>query len=242
MKKIRALFLVFLIVVFFLGMYVSFPSEKKTEGFSTAKSEESSCPDLLVQKGNVLMLYNTSRPIVDGENPIPFFTLDDYIQYLETQRKKGIVCPVLYLQQEYNTQGEGVYRMRPSPFDPQGGLPPMITATTTNFSVPEQITKHLDASRENAPYNAGNYAGFDPQGLYIGVYTDVDERHDSTKLNSISDNPMDSNWAGVNYTQQMVDSGKYAENNIHKPVLFTANNVEFRPSFPSATRPPVDIL
>lgn len=241
MKTVRILFLSFLILVFLAGMYVISTYGKK-EGFSNTKNEGSDCPDLLVQRGNVLMLYNTNKPIVDGENPIPFFTLDDYIRYLETQRKNGTVCPVLYLQQEYNTQGQGVYRMRPSPFDTQGGLPAMVTTDTTNSAVPEQITKYLDASRENAPYNAGNYAGFDPQGLHIGVYTDIDQLHDSTKTDSISDNPMDPNWAGVTYTQQMVDSGKYEENNISKPVLFTANNVEFRPSFPSHTRAPVDIL
>jgi hypothetical protein len=57
---------------------------------------------------------------VDGINPIQFGSLDDYIRYLEVQRKSGIHCPVLYLQQESNDQGQDVYRMRPSPFDLQG--------------------------------------------------------------------------------------------------------------------------
>jgi hypothetical protein len=241
MKPVRILFVSFLLLVFLAGMYVISTYGKKEE-FSNPNPGGSGCPDLLVQKGNVLMLYNTNKPIVDGENPIPFFTLDDYIRYLEIQRKNGTVCPVLYLQQEYNTQGQGVYRMRPSPFDAQGGLPAMVTADATNATVSKQITKYLDANRANAPYNAGNHAGFDPQGLYIGLYTEIDQIHDSTKRDSISDNPMDPNWAGVTYTQQMVDSGKYEENNITKPVLFTANNVEFRPSLPTHMRAPVDIL
>ena len=31
---------------------------------------------------------------------------------------------------------------------------------------------------------------------------------------------MDPNWGGVEYTQQMIDTGKYEENNITKPMLF----------------------
>lgn len=241
MKNMKILFLLFLLSVFIIGMYVTAyhgNDESAKEGFSNSGggiSTDSSCPNLLVKKGNSLLLYNTNKPIVDGENPIPFFTLDDYIQYLEIQRKSGVQCPILYLQQETNTQGQDVYRMRPSPFDQQGGLP------TT--AAPIQVMKALDANRDNAPFNAGNYPGFDPQGLHIGVYTDIDKTHDSTHDNVISDNPMDSNWAGVLYTQKMVDSGKYIENNVSKPLLFTANNVAFHPRLPTdGTRPPIDIL
>lgn len=239
MKRIRILFIIFLIIVFFTGMYVTYAyrNGNKKEGFAT----NSSCPNLLVKKGNVLMLYNTNKPIVDGENPIPFFNLDEYIHYLENQRKNGVQCPILYLQQESNTQGQDVYRMRPSPFDQQGGLPTMTTLYKES-DLPKEIVKALDANRENEPYNSGNYNGFDSQGLHVGVYTDIDLIHDSTKQNSISDNPMDPNWAGVTYTQQMVDSGKYEENNITRPVLYTPKNGSFNPNLPTIVKPPVDIL
>jgi len=100
----------------------------------------------------------------------------------------------------------------------------------------------VDASRENKPYNEGNYAGFDPQGQYIGTYTNLDQIHNSTKQNKISDNPMDPNWAGVTYTQQMIDSGKYADNNITRPVLGAPPNASFYPGLPAPTKGPVDIL
>jgi hypothetical protein len=215
-------------------------SDEKTPEIS-GNTDISPCPNVLIKQGGSLLLYNTLEK-ESNTNPIPFFNLDEYLLYVKNQRNKGVRCPVLYLQQEYNTQGQGVYRMRPSPFDAQGGLPAMVTADDTNATVSKQITKYLDANRANAPYNAGNHAGFDPQGLYIGLYTEIDQIHDSTKRDSISDNPMDPNWAGVTYTQQMVDSGKYEENNITKPVLFTTNNVEFRPSLPTHMRAPVDIL
>jgi hypothetical protein len=236
MSKVKMIFVIFLLLVFLLGLYIyvtdKFPlfPKAKAEAFASGaqggEESESGCPNLLVQRGNVLMLYNTNKPIVDGENPIPFFNLDEYINYLEIQKSRGIECPALYLQQESNAQGEDVYRMRPSPFDLQGGLP----TTTTLYQKPD-VTKTVDAGRENAPYNANNYSGFDPYNMYTGVYTDVDVIHDSTGTRKLSDNPMDDNWAGVTYTQQMVDSGKYADNVITKPVL-TQPKTTFHPTLP----------
>ena len=228
MKKVKAFFLFFLIVTFLLGIYFIF-SQNLNETFST---NVSSCPNLLIQKGNVLMLYNTNQPMEEGKNPIPFFNLDEYINYLEIERSRGNNCPVLYLQQENNAQGQDVYRMRPSPFDLQGGLPTMV---------PQTAAKIVDANRANPPYNANNYAGFDPNGLDVGQYTELDQIHDSTKQRKISDNPMDPNWAGVIYTQQMVDSGKYDENEVSRPILFTPKTA-FYPTIAGPTKNPVDIL
>jgi hypothetical protein len=236
MKLLRFLFIVFLVVVFISGFFVLLSQKNGIgsgkEGFdnttttNSTSTTQDSCPDLLIQKGAVLLLYNTKQPLVDGTNPIPFFNLDEYIQYLENQRIKGMNCPVLYLQEETNTQGQDVYRMRPSPFDLQGGLPPMVNMTATKMPV----VNVKDASRENTIYNKDQYAGFDPQGQYIGVYTNIDKIHDSTDAKRISDNPMDDNWAGTTYTQQMIDSGKYEDNNITRPKLFQPKNTAFYPT------------
>ena len=238
MNRIQTFVTLFFIIAFLAGIYVIL-NGGISEGFDSPVQgqNDSSCPDLLVQKGNVLLLYNTKAPIVDGVNPIPFFNLDEYINYLDIQKGQGKSCPVLFLQQENNAQGQDVFRMRPSPFDLQGGLQPMNQVDQSALPV-----KVLDASRENSPYNQNNYAGFDPQGQYIGVYTNIDQIHNSTKQNKISDNPMDPNWAGVTYTQQMIDSGKYAENNITRPVLGAPPNTSFYPGLPAPTKGPVDIL
>ena len=244
MKQIKILFILFLFAVFLSGLYFTMfygkpcGCNKKKEAMtqSSNSNADTECPNLLVQKGNVLMLYNTKQPTVEGTNPIPFFNLDEYIHYLEIQRGKGIVCPVLYLQQENNAQGEDVYRMRPSPFELQGGLP-----TASSIAAHGDVVNIIDANRENPPYNSNNYAGFDPQGQYVGVYTNLDKVHDSTQMNKISDNPMDPNWAGITYTQQMIDSGKYEENNISTPILF-APKTAFYPSIQGPLPPPKDIL
>lgn len=251
MDMYRKLFIAFLILTFILGLYVivyhDAPScsakkrQGKQEGLETQTTGSESCPNLLVQRGNVLMLYNTDLPTVEGSNPMPFFNLDEYIHYVDLQKERGIDCPVLFIQQENNAQGEDVYRVRPGPFDPQGGLP---TETNVSTEVMDKITnaiEHADASRDNPPYNQNNYPGIDPQGLHIGQYTDLDAIHDSTSSKTISDNPMDANWAGVIYTQQMIDSGKYAENEISKPTLFNPKT-QFLPSIPTHIPPPKDII
>jgi hypothetical protein len=230
------------------------------------------CPDLLIKKGKALLLYNTSKPM-DETNPIPFNSLDEYIYYLEAQRKLGNTCPILYLQEESNAQGEDVYRIRPSPFDQQGGLPaitdinkknpfpPMsISDTTKTYTPPtpaitdmnnttlskmtplnNKAIKTIDASREDPPYNAGQYAGFDPYGQYIGKYTDLDALHAGTSIsNKISDNPMDPNWGGVEFTQKSIDTGKYEDNNVKKPLLYQPK-LAFIPNDPN-NPPPRDIL
>jgi hypothetical protein len=71
-----------------------------------------------------------------------------------------------------------------------------------------------DASRENTSYNTNMYAGFDPTSQYVGVYTNIDEIHASTSYSELSENPMDSNWGGVYYTKDAVDSGKYKDDEV----------------------------
>jgi len=228
MNQSRIVFILFLLIVFLAGLYVYvtnglMPKSKESfdsiEVSNTGTTNNSSCPNLLVRRGNVLMLFNTKAPKIDGVNPLPFYSLDEYINYVETQRNSGMVCPILYLQQENDLQGNDVYRVRPGPFDSMGGAP---------------VTPYLDASRENGKYNQGTYLGFDPTSQYVGRYTEIDKTHDSTKIQNrspnaatpaLSDNPMDSNWGGVLFTQDKIDSGKYAENEITKPVFANAPNV-----------------
>ena len=188
------------------------------QGDSGSASAASDCPDLLVQKGDRLLLYNSKKPESDT-NPIPFLNLDEYIYYLAQQRKIGNDCPILYLQQENNAQGQDVYRIRPSPFDPQGGLPP-ITNLNQPAAGPAGPVVVKDASRQHGPYNKNNYSGFDPTSQYVGVYTNIDVIHDTTKAVPMSDNPMDPNWGGVDVTNEAVESGKYSENSVIKPMLF----------------------
>lgn len=53
------------------------------------EEKEESCPDLLIRRGNTLLLYNSKLDVIDGINPLPFYNLDEYINYLEIERKKA---------------------------------------------------------------------------------------------------------------------------------------------------------
>lgn len=90
------------------------------EGFS---SNDQSCPNLLIQKGNKYYLFNSSKAKVPGVNPIEFNNLEEYTQFIDWYRSQGIHCPILYLQEGYDAQGSQVFAMRPSPKSLCGGSP-----------------------------------------------------------------------------------------------------------------------
>jgi hypothetical protein len=223
-KTLNIIFLLFLVLVFLLGFYLYvfdfsvFKESMKSE--INENPTDNNCPDILINKGNLLLLYNSKQPEAKGINPIEFKNLDEYISYLETEKKKGIRCPVLYLQLENDAQGNDVYRMRPGPFDQEGGLPTPLV----NKENPADI---IDSNRDNPPYNSGNYAGFDPLGLHIGEYTVLDQIHDSTENAPISDNPQDSNWGGVLYTESAIQSGKYADRVVTRPNYVTPKGNQY---------------
>ena len=236
----KHLFLLFAILVFAAGGYVyTKESMKLMEGYedgdeedeedisgNSSKSLSSSCPDMLIRTSEGLLLYNSKEPKSES-NPIPFYNLDEYINYLDTQRQEGIRCPVLYFQEEQNTQGETVYRNRPSPFDVQGGLPQTIPL----FREAPKIVPVINSADDSNIYNNNMYNGFDPYGLQQGQYTPIDKIHESTQLQgATSDNPMDTNWGGVLYTRKVVESGKYKDREVHPPNKDPFKNIPFRPN------------
>lgn len=103
------------------------------------------------------------------------------------------------------------------------------------------IVNVINASREDPLYSSSEFNEFDPYGQYIGVYTNIDALHDSTKGNTLSnngfsDNAMDPNWGGIDLTNQSINSGKYDDNNIYKPILFQPRTA-FIPINPSLGTP-----
>ena len=63
-------------------------------------------------------------------------------------------------------------------------------------------------------YSANNYPGFDPQNQTIGLETPLDKMYNQT--HGVSPNPMDHNWGGVEYTENLVESGHYKDNEVSK--------------------------
>ena len=172
-------------ILFILGLIfcMSYTSKDFREGFNSGN-----CPNLLIQKGKEIHLVNTNKAEVPGVNPITFQNLEDYVEYMEWMKANNIDCPVLYLQQTYNTQGERGYRILPDPLDPQAGLPSNMNGMITVAP----LTKLSNADRDDPPYNSNNFPGFDPQNQYSGLFTPLDQI-ECTKESGV-DNPMCNNW------------------------------------------------
>jgi hypothetical protein len=167
---------------------------------------------MLIQKDSKFYLYNSNLAKVPGVNPVEFDNLEDYTEFLEWQKSQGVHCPVLFMQQTYDAQGEAVYKVRPSVSEQQGGLNPLNSGKSVSASQSNQTTKLIDASRNDPPYNQGSVAGFDESSFYVGVKTPLDEMNNSK--GQVSADPMNPNWGGPEYTQSQVDAGAYKGNEV----------------------------
>ena len=217
------------IILFLIGLfYYAKGTDLKytiTEGFTTDYSKQPRCPNLLVQKGSRFYLYNSKLASVPGVNPIEFDNLEDYTEFLDWQRSQNIRCPVLYLQETYDAQGNKVFKTRPSVLEPQAGLPSSIASSsgnmiiesnlgTSNVSAYPNTTLLVDATRNDPPYNVNSYPAQDQTDYYIGTTTPLDMMNVKEEQLSTSADPMQDNWGGSAYTQSLVDQGYYKENEV----------------------------
>jgi hypothetical protein len=197
--------ILFIIVVFLGGLYfyIKYTNNPNMLEGMTSMNGEIRCPNLLIQKGAKYFLYNSNVAQVPGVNPIEFNNLEEYTEFLEWQRGVGIRCPVLYVQNTYDVQGNRVYKVRPSVSEMQGGLPP------SNF------TKLVDATQSDQPYNKNSYPSYDQTSYYVGTTTPLDAIKNADNNMLYSDNAMDPNWGGAEYTQAQVDAGVYKDNEVN---------------------------
>lgn len=211
-----------MLIVFLVGVYF-YARDSVTEGFSSKPR----CPDLLIQKGTKFYLYNSKVAQVPGVNPIEFDNLEEYTEFLDWQKSQGIKCPVLYLQNSFDAQGNQVYKARPSVSNPQAGLPPSTAApigiasqTQPMLESSPPVSKNpnptllVDANQNDAPYNKGGYPGYDPSSYYVGTTTPLDTMNTTQQKAHVSANPMDPNWGGSDYTQSLIDKGVYKDDNV----------------------------
>jgi hypothetical protein len=281
--------LIISLVIFLLGLYfvVSYPTY---EAFTSKKGSTGyRCANILFQRGTDFFLYNSNLANIPGVNPLQFKNLEEYVEFTEWQRRQGIKCPILYVQEAYDAQGNTVYKARPSPTDMHGGLPdliindghsnqnimpmpnntansvmpmpnstgnpimpnpqvpgmaigypnasmPMIGASDRNKKdtfdprmlasmnpdiMPPRNDESLllDAGQDDRPYNINSYPGFDGNNQYIGLDTPLDKMFHENK-GGVSPNQMDPNWGGAKYTEDLVRSGYYKDNEVN---LYVSN-------------------
>ena len=186
MSKMLNILKIMLFIFIFLGglyFYTKYTNIKLLEGLTTM-NQDFRCPNILIQKDAKFYLYNSNIAEVPGVNPIEFNNLEEYVEFLEWQRGAGIRCPVLYVQNTYDAQGNRVYKIRPSVTELQGGLPPTLPV-------------QLPAKLPNTP-------AYDQSS-----YTPLDALKGAKENSLYSDNAMDDNWGGADYTQALVDTGYY---------------------------------
>ena len=203
--KISIIIVIFLGGLYFYTQYSQTNKSYMLEGLTTMNGELR-CPNILIQKGAKFYLYNSEIAEVPGVNPIMFNNLEEYTEFLEWQRGAGIRCPVLYVQNTYDVQGNRVFKVRPSVSELQGGLPP-----TVPVPLPLKFTPLVDATRNDYPYNNNSFPGFDQSSYYVGSTTPLDAMKHSEANMLYSDNAMDPNWGGADYTQALVDTGYYKD-------------------------------
>ena len=170
------------------------------------KPNKNRCPNILIQKGSELYLHNSRLANVPGVNPLKFNNLEDYVEFTDWQRGQGIRCPILYLQHSFDAQGKPVYKIRPSPLDLQGGLPPVASGGVVAASANANMIEDAD----KPPMNANSYPAFDPMEPNAG-----NPKDHLKKLKGLSANPMDPNWGGDAYTQSLIDAGKYSGDEVN---------------------------
>jgi hypothetical protein len=239
---------IFIIICILAGIYF-YTRTYTLETMSVMGGTSGRCPNMLIQKGAAFYLYNTKLAEVPGVNPVMFNNLEEYVEFLDWQRSQGIRCPVLYLQEVYDSQGNMTYKARPGVTDPQGGLPPTtasLDANVTQFpsepgipgledptspdrsSIPSssyaidpsnryqnlERTLLVDATANDPPYNQNSYPSFDKSNYYKGKHTPLDELDVIAEAKSMSYNPMDPNWGGAEYTQHLIDSKYFKDNEV----------------------------
>jgi hypothetical protein len=228
--KNNILFVLIIITIISGIVYYNTTLKNMKEGFANEKR----CPDILIQDGSKIYLYNSKLEKIPGVNPILFNNLEDYVEFLEWQRFNNIRCPILFLQKNYDAQGNINFNVRPSPTDLQGGLqhtsstkqpqqtgknqdqqsPPSNNNPYSGYSLPNS-TLLIDAGRDNTTiYNKNSYPAYDPISLYNGLKTPLDTIKEQDKNMLYSPNPMDDNWGGEDYTESLIDSGYYKDNNV----------------------------
>ena len=196
MIKINELIVFLSIIVFILGLFFIYYNRTK-EGFQIDSFTNENCPNLLIKKDGAYFLYNKNKSEVPGVNPIRFEHLEDYTEFIGWLRNKGIKCPILYLQQTYDTQGKRTFQMFPN---------------ESNSSYSQEYNNNVK-KLINAGHNKGSMPAFDPLNQYIGETTPLDLMKGNSTFQR--DNPFDNNFSGAKQAQIDVNNENYNSDSVY---------------------------
>ena len=130
--------------------------------------------------------------------------MEDYAEFVRWQRSQNINCPILFLQNTLDTQNNSVYKVCQDPFrQPNVVLRTDIFTERNNWQAANKTTNQSSSKKIH---------GFDANNQKIGVVTPLDKMFHSSK--DISPNPMDTNWGGHEFTQNLIDEGAYDDQKV----------------------------
>lgn len=236
--------MVFIVVLFVIGLFVysrnetwtpsmstTFYSPHSLEGMTNQATENGGdCPNLLVQNGAKFYLYNKNKPETPGVNPLEFGSLEQYVTYVNKQRMLGNNCPVLYVQKTMGAQGDDVYKVRPTPEDPQGGIPPPSAQASnlpSSATFPQNAydqKMYMDNLAQSLSNNlsVSQAKNVDKLELTKGVLSETPNgcpaNVDNIKpleIQGKTADPMTPNWGGPKFSQHLIDDGYYAGNEVY---------------------------
>lgn len=199
-------------------------------------NREGECPNLLIQNGSKFYLYNKNRPEVPGENPREFGSLEQYTTYINRERMLGRNCPVLYVQKTMGAQGEDLYKVRATPEDPQGGIPPPSAQSNQSQNLPSSVTfpqtpydqkMYMDNLAQSLANNLSISQAKNVDKLELtksvltqnpgGCPTNLDDIK-PVEVRGLTADPMTDNWGGPKFSQELIDQGYYVGNEVYMGV------------------------
>lgn len=204
---------IFLLVIFLGGIYF-YAKYTNPAILETLVNNTKRCPNLLIQLGSKFYLYNSNLEKVPGVNPIEFNNLEDYTDFLRWQNSVGIKCPVLYVQNTYDAQGNRVYKVRPSVLDLKGGLPPSTTSTSSTTAQTNTNLINSNVSPQKVisiSQGGGEIIDFSKQNI---PYPNSLAPIQIPEFKTLDDDPMNINWGGEQHTEKSIAQGKYAGSEV----------------------------
>lgn len=140
---------VWIILLFFiLGIYMTM----SYSSYDLLHSYSNTCPNILLQVGSYIWLYNSNNPIIDNINPIKFNNIEEYYDFVKWQNDVNITCPVLFVQQIYNTQGEAEYHLRHTPLQPFNENKVIIESTDTTTIIKDDQPHDLYVNNSESTF------------------------------------------------------------------------------------------
>ena len=202
---------IFILIIFIFGLYFTIATTNYNESFENKYR----CPNMLIEKDGKIILYNSKLAQVPGVNPIQLNDLEEYIEFMKWQKSNKINCPLLHLKYTTDSQNNEKLQIKPDFLNTYSDLPNERSKTLDINVIDIGDSELLDANNDKkSQYNKNLYQGYDRDNQYIGLDTPLDKKFNSSDKNT--PNPMDTNWGGIEYTQRLVDSGKYKDRYVIK--------------------------